>query len=138
MGLPPVHTFPTRRPIGSRYRLMAVGQICNSRTVIRSEHECRAAAQFIGRKFYHARNGPGDFPACLMAHDHRNGVFLTQIIMQTLVKTATGTPGSAEDSREVNSGVLPGPDEVERRPRPEVELLSQQWQLHVCLGKYTI
>ena len=49
--------------------------MCSDGREIKSEEECRRAAETLQMQFAHAWTGSGDFPGCLIANDGRNAVY---------------------------------------------------------------
>jgi len=57
------------------YEELPSGKLCSSGKEIKTEGECRKAAEALHEDFDHAWNGNGDFPDCLIANDGRNKVY---------------------------------------------------------------
>ena len=60
---------------GQAYEELPSGELCSDGREIKSEGECRKAAETLQMKFAHAWTGSGDFPGCLIANDGRNAVY---------------------------------------------------------------
>ena len=57
------------------YEELSSGELCSSGRGIKSEQECRKAAETLQMPFAKSWNGNNDFPGCLIANDGRNKVY---------------------------------------------------------------